>query len=113
MISGSLNLLTQVGATAGDTGATKTPPTNCKNVIGRITATENSGTATLDAIIEHSPTGATGTWKTLLSFTQRSTTGVEDVHITSVSQNIFPCIRAVTTITGSGNWDAKIDLFHD
>ena len=113
MISGMINLLAQTGATVGATGDTKTPPTNFKNVVGRLVAVENSGTATLDAIIEHSPTGDSGTWKTLISFTQLSASGNEDVHVTGIVQSIYPCLRATTTITGTGNWDATISLAFD
>lgn len=112
-IKGALTLLNSTDKTAGETGDTYVIPTNAKNLIARISATENSGTATLDGYVETSPTGAAGTWKTLATFTQLSASGVEDVHITDITTVLYPCYRAVTTITGTGNYDYKVELFFD
>ena len=77
--------------------------------VARITSTEDSGTASLTGRIDHSPDCTT--WSTLLTFTAQTATGGEDVHVNSSTTAVYPCVRGVATITGTGQWDVKIVLF--
>lgn len=83
--------------------------------VGRIVATNNSGTSpTLAARIEHSPTGEAGSFKTLLDFTQITTGSnvTEDVHVSDFNTQIYPVVRAVSTLGGtSPNYTVDIRFY--
>ena len=79
--------------------------------VARITGTEDSGTATVTGRIDHSPDCTT--YSTLLTFTALSSSGGEDVHVNQLNTAVYPCLRAVATWSGSGQWDIKIVMFAD
>ena len=85
-----------------------------QTLILRLSATNNSGTTpTLDVDVQHSPDCST--WATLAGFTQVTTgSASEDIHITSMTSGVFPCLRAVIDVGGtSPNYDINVAAYLD
>ena len=107
----------QTASTTGDatqlTGASR----DCDGYIARLTAAKKSGTnPTLDAKVEHSPTGEDDTWVTLLTFDQVTTEVLvlKEEHVPKATTLIFPYVRAVTTLGGTDpNYDVDVDIYHE
>lgn len=109
MIAGRvLTLFSSEGVTASVNGNSVIADSPAKACILRLTAVENSGTSTLDVKVQHSPTGATNTWKDVSSFTQLSASGMEDIHLTDITRVLWSCFRVVVTVSGTGNWDIDV-----
>jgi hypothetical protein len=107
-----LILMNESNLTATETGDSKMLETlGSRKFVARVTATEDSGTATEAVTVQHSPDCTT--WATLLTFTTLSATGGEDVHVNAMTTTVYPCLRAVATIGGSGQWDIKVVFFAD
>lgn len=100
----------ETNLTATDTGdAVTLLNSKSQHFVARITSTEDSGSATLTGRVDHSPDNVT--WSTLLTFTAQTGTGGEDVHINSINTAVFPYVRGVATISGTGQWDVKIVMY--
>lgn len=105
-------LLNSTGITSTTTGTGVPITGHGETFLAYLSATENSGTATVDVTLEHAPS-CSSTFAALkeqsgsqVSFTQLTAT---DAMATAKGRAVFfPCVRAVATVGGSGNWDVTV-----
>lgn len=73
--------------------------------VAELVATEDSGSATLDAKIQDSADGVT--WYDWIAFQQLAASGNE---VVTPSRPCLGLVRAVNTVTGSGTWTSRVRL---
>lgn len=119
MLTTRIRLLDETLLTdASTTSAVKSAGTRRHGkALARIRSTANVP-GTLDVVLQHNDSAdATTGWKPLVIFDQQTDEtgddGVEDVHISYLTTQLFPHFRAVATIASSGDYTFTVDLWLD
>lgn len=100
---GEIRFFDAVALTASTNATAVELPNGAVDFLAFLLAVEDSGTASLDMKLQHSPN--TSTWFDVVSMTQLTASGNEaKAVLSSTTPSLFRWVRAVATITGTGQY---------
>lgn len=114
-VSGAGTTYTTASTVYGNSGrGYETLQNSWKNFIATCVTDYTAGTS-VDVTIEHSPSGATGSWLQVVAFTQVTTTDATEAKaVTSATiPNLLPFVRAKVVAVGSANYVVTCKLWYE